>query len=81
MASNAPFTATVLPVGPGSGTPTGSVSFWDGSVLLQTVSLSNGVAKLSYIFTLVGIHKIKAVYNGDSDFLSSTSSVLTETIT
>jgi hypothetical protein len=75
------FTAMVSPVSPGSGTPTGTVSFWDGSVLLQTVSLSNGVAKLSYSFTLVGIHKIKAVYNGDSDFLSSTSSLLTETIT
>jgi uncharacterized repeat protein (TIGR01451 family) len=74
------FTATVLPVSPGSGTPTGTVSFWDGSVQLQTVNLSNGVAKLSYTFLLPAVYKIKAVYNGDSDFLSSTSSVLTETI-
>jgi hypothetical protein len=75
------FTARVLPVAPGSGTPTGTVSFWDGSTLLGTVNLSNGTAQLMYIFTLPGSYKIKAVYNGDSDFLSSTSSVLTETIT
>jgi hypothetical protein len=29
---------------------------------------------------LPGKYKIKAVYNNDSDFLTSTSSVLTETI-
>jgi uncharacterized repeat protein (TIGR01451 family) len=75
------FTATVLPVAPGSGTPTGTVSFWDGSTLLGTVNLSNGRAQLTYVFSLPGTHRIKAVYNGDSDFLSSTSSVLTETIT
>jgi hypothetical protein len=74
------LTATVLPVAPGSGTPTQTVSFWDGSVLLGTVGLSNGVATLSYLFSLPGTYKIKAVYNGDPDFLSSTSSVLTETI-
>jgi hypothetical protein len=75
------FTAAVLPVAPGSGTPTGTVSFWDGSTLLGTVNLSNGTAQLMYVFTLPGSYKIKAVYSGDPDFLSSTSSVLTETIT
>jgi hypothetical protein len=75
------FTARVLPMAPGSGTPTGTVSFWVGSALLGTVNLSNGTAQLMYVFTLPGTYRIKAVYNGDSDFLSSTSSVLTETIT
>jgi hypothetical protein len=36
--------------------------------------------KFNYTFALPGTYKIKAVYNGDSDFLSSSSSVLTETI-
>jgi hypothetical protein len=75
------LTATVLAAAPGSGTPTGTVSFWDGSTLLQTVNLTRGVAQLSFTFTVVGKHKIKAVYNGDADFVSSTSAVLTETIT
>lgn len=66
---------------PGSGTPTGTVSLWDGSTLLGTVNLSNGTAQLTYAFTLPSTYRIKAVYNGDPDFLSSTSSVLTETIT
>jgi hypothetical protein len=75
------LTATVLAGVPGSGTPTGTVSFWDGSTLLNTVNLSGGVAQLTYSFSGIGIHKIKAVYNGDADFLSTTSAVLTETIT
>jgi hypothetical protein len=74
------FAATVLPVSPGSGVPTGTVSFWDGSTFLGTVSLSNGIAALTYRFQTTGKHKITAVYNGDVNFLSSTSSMLTETI-
>jgi hypothetical protein len=75
------LTASVLPVAPGSGAPTGTVSFWDGSALLGTVNLSGGVAQLTWSFSVVGRHKIKAVYNGDADFLVSTSAVLIQTIT
>jgi hypothetical protein len=74
------FTATVLPVAPGCGTPTGTVTFLDGTVVLGTVSLSNGVAKLTVSTLARGKHSIKAVYNGDPDFLSSTSAVLTQTV-
>jgi hypothetical protein len=49
-------------------------------VLLGTMTLSGGVAKLTCTFALPGVYKIKAVYNGDSDFLSRTSSVLTQII-
>jgi hypothetical protein len=75
------LSAAVLPVAPGSGTPTGTVSFWDGSTLLGTAKLRGGVAQLTWSFSVVGKHKITAVYNGDADFPSSTSAVLTETIT
>jgi hypothetical protein len=75
------FTATVSPAGAGSGTPTGSVTFWLGSTQLGTASLSSsGVAILSHTFTATGKYKITAVYSGDGNFLTSTSSVLTETI-
>jgi hypothetical protein len=67
-------------VSPGSGTPTGTVTFMDGTVVLRTVSLSNGVAKLTISTLARGKHSIKAVYSGDSDFLTSTSSVLTQTL-
>jgi hypothetical protein len=75
------FTAIVLSVSPGSGRPTGTVSFYDGSTLIGTENLNGGVATLTYTFNLPGKYKIKAAYNGDSDFLSSSSAVLTETIT
>jgi hypothetical protein len=70
------FTATVTAATPGSRTPTGTVSFYDGSTLIGQVNLSSGVAQLTYSFATKGQHKIKAVYNGDLDFRSSTSSVL-----
>ena len=38
------LTATVSPVVPGSGTPTGTVTFMDGNKVLATVELVNGVA-------------------------------------
>jgi hypothetical protein len=75
------FTATVKPVAPGSGTPTGTVTFYDGSTALGTVSLTNGVAKLILSNLSRGVHHITAVYSADVDFLASTSSVLTQTIT
>jgi hypothetical protein len=75
------LSAAVLPVAPGSGTPTGAVSFWAGATLLGTLNLSAGVAQLAYSVAVVGKHKVKAVYNGDADFLSSPSAGLTQTIT
>ena len=38
------FTATVSPTAPGSGTPTGTVIFMDGSTVLGSPILSGGVA-------------------------------------
>src|SRR5262249_13019947 len=40
------FTATVTPVAPGAGTPTGNVSFLDGTTTLGTTALSGGAARL-----------------------------------
>jgi hypothetical protein len=74
------FTATVTAASPGSGTPTGTVTFMDGSTVLGTVGLVNGIATLNISSLALGNHKITAVYNGDIDFLPLTSSALTETI-
>ena len=73
------FTATVSPLSPGTGTPSGSVSFYvdGGSVPLATVPLNgasgNDQASISTNLLPVGNHTITAVYNGDANFATSTS--------
>ena len=74
------FTATVKAVAPGSGTPTGTVSFLDGSTSLGTGTLSGGKATLSISTLAVAAHSITVVYVGDTNFLTSTSGILTQTV-
>jgi MBG domain/Bacterial Ig-like domain (group 3)/Putative Ig domain len=69
------FTATVTS---GAGTPTGTVTFMDGATALGTGTLSGGVATFATSSLAAGSHAITAAYNGDTNFLASTSSVLTE---
>ncbi|MCL4396391.1 MAG: Ig-like domain repeat protein [Chloroflexi bacterium] len=72
------LTATVSS---GSGTPSGNVTFKDGSTTLGTASLTNGVASVSTAALSVGSHTLTAVYGGNTDFGASTSGVVTETVT
>ena len=66
----------------GAGTPTGTVTFKDGTTTLSTVTLTNGVATLPASFTTTGSHSLTAVYSGDNNFLTSTSSpALTQNVT
>ena len=75
------FTANVAAVAPGSGTPTGTVTFYvDGVQAGAPVSLVSGVAKFTTSRMSRGRHNITAVYSGDIDFLTVTSQVLVETI-
>lgn len=68
---NLTLTASVA-AGPGNaGSPTGTVSFLDGSIALKPVPVVNGTASLSTFFTTAGIHSITAQYSGDSTFLPS----------
>jgi hypothetical protein len=75
--------ATVGAQTPGSGTPTGTVTFMDGTTPLDSTPIpltsastaSAPTAKLSLPTGLpVGSHSITAVYSGDTNFLTSTSS-------
>lgn len=60
-----------------AGTPTGTVSFFDGATLLGTSTLNaQGRAVLTHSFTTPGAHQIKAVYNGATEFNGSTSNTL-----
>ena len=74
------FTATVAPTA-GSGVPTGSVNFFDGTTQIGTGALNaSGVAMFSSSSLAVGAHSVTAVYAGDANFSGSTSGVVAITI-
>jgi YVTN family beta-propeller protein/uncharacterized repeat protein (TIGR03803 family) len=76
------MTATVTPVS-GGGTPTGSVTYFNGPTQVGTATLNGGVGTFNYnpSSLAVGIYSITAVYSGDSMFSASTSSPQTLAIT
>ena len=74
------FTATVGPVAPATGTPTGTVTFKDGSTTLGTGTLSGGTATFTTSALAVGTHSITAAYGGDASFAASTSAALTQVV-
>jgi cellulase/cellobiase CelA1 len=59
---------------------TGTVTFYDGSTLLGTGTLSSGKATLSTSFSTAGTHSITAVYAGSSTYATSTSSAVSITV-
>jgi hypothetical protein len=66
----------------GLATPSGRVTFHDGSTTLGTATLdSTGSGTLSTSSTISGDHAIYVTYEGDSLYESGSSTVLTETIT
>jgi hypothetical protein len=71
------FTATVKPQF--SGTVTGSVTFYDGTIALKTAYLSGGVAKFTTSALTAGSHTITATYNGSTNFDGS-SAALTQKV-
>ena len=71
------FTATVSASSPGSGTPTGTVTFSVGSTVLGTATLSGGSASITTSSPLaVGNDTIKASYGGDTNFKTSAGTVV-----
>ncbi len=75
------FTAALAAVSPGAGTPTGTVTFMDGSTTLGTGTLSGGGATFTTAALAIGSHSVKAVYSGDANFTTSTSGTLSQTVT
>jgi hypothetical protein len=64
----------------GGVTPTGNVIFYDGTTSLGTTPVSNGQATFPTSSLSVGSHSITSNYGGDSNYSSSTSAALVETI-
>jgi hypothetical protein len=58
-----------------AGTPTGTMTFTDGSTTLGTVSIVNGSATITGNF-IAGAHQILATYNGDAGFAPSISATM-----
>jgi hypothetical protein len=75
------LTATVSPLSPAAGTPSGTVSFLDGAATLGTVSLSSGSATLTISLSAAGNHTITASYAGDANFSGGLSTAITQTVT
>jgi Bacterial Ig-like domain (group 3)/FG-GAP-like repeat len=67
------FTATVT--GQYGGTPTGPITFKDGSTVLAQVALSGGVARYKTSTLSKGKHHITANYSGDTNFRFSSGGV------
>ena len=76
----ATLTATVAPPA-GTATPTGTVTFLDGTTTLGSVPLdANGTASLTVTTLSPGAHSITARYNGDANFANLTSTTATVTV-
>jgi hypothetical protein len=77
VGKNVKFTATVTSP---TATPTGKVTFMDGSKQLGTKSVAKGKATYSTQTLSQGSHNITAVYEGTADIDGSTSPVLVQVV-
>jgi hypothetical protein len=77
--STVAFTAK-LTAANGGPTPTGTVTFLDGSTTLGTGTLSSGTASYTAPNLADGKHSMTAQYSGDSAYAPLTSASLTQTI-
>ena len=74
------LTATLSAAPPGSGTPTGSVTFYDSTTMLGSSSLTGGIASVAVSTLAAGVHSLTSSYSGDSNFTSSTSGTLSQSV-
>src|SRR5260370_1448709 len=74
VASGASVTVSAIVASATTGTPTGTVSFYDGTAFLGTTPLSNGAAMYSTTSLAPGVtHTLTAAYGGDMNFMASAS--------
>jgi hypothetical protein len=71
------FVATVVPQY--TGTPTGTVTFKNGSTTIGKVRLTSEPAIFTKVFKSAGTKSITAIYSGDANFMPS-SAELTQTV-
>jgi hypothetical protein len=66
------FTAAVSTL---SGTPGGSITFYDGASSLGSVSITPGGTSITVSSLIVGAHSISATYNGNTSYAASSTTV------
>jgi hypothetical protein len=74
------FTATVATTGSFIGTPTGTVTFYDGPNAIGSGILTNGVAMLTTSTLPAGLDNITAAYLGSATMAPSTSAILAQQV-
>ena len=67
------FTATVSATSPGAGTPTGPITFYEGSTAIGTATLSAGKTTLKTSSLPTGSDAITVFYGGDTNFTVRTT--------
>ena len=80
------YTATIKYTATSTDGPTGSLTFYDGSTSIGSGAITgraatSSTAAITTSALKVGVHSVTAVWPGNADYHSATSSVLTETIT
>ena len=63
-----------------SGTPTGTVTFYDGSSQIGSSTVANNSAQLTISGFQLGTHSITATYSGDANFAGSTSTAVSQVV-
>jgi hypothetical protein len=74
------FSVVVRASAPGSGIPSGTVTFEDSSIILGTATLKSGTARFTTSLLAVGTHYIKVIYGSDAHFKSSGSLILDQVV-
>ena len=76
-----PVTFTAVVTTQGTGTPTGTVAYYDGTTKIATSTLnSNAVATFTTSTLAVGSHSMTAVYSGNANFAPSNSETEPEVV-
>ncbi len=78
-ASGSPVTLTAT-IASRAGTPTGSVTFLDGTTSAGTGTLTNGAASLTTSSFAVGVHSLSVQYAATSTYAASTSAAVSLTV-
>ena len=73
------LTANVVVTSPGNPPVVGTVAFYDGTTLLGTEPVANGVATLNVLALAAGVHHFSAVFTGDGAVSTSQASLVIST--
>ena len=74
------FTASVTPLAPGAGTPSGAVEFLRNGAVMGSATLAGGTAQFTPSALGIGKHDIQARYVGSPNHRGSLSPVIQQSV-